>query len=189
MKLNRDGLSLVELIVVMLLIGIMVGIVVPVLQPQKFQMDAGVVLVASTFTAQQKNSILRQHNVVVAVDSAANALRVHYDADNDGTIDAGENFHLVELEEGVVFGRGGTTARALGSTMNTFTDTQGGLPATTFRRNGSSSSESILYLTSERVSTTGGTAYPDDTRAIEFERATGRVRCYSHASGAWLQTC
>lgn len=189
MKLNRYGFTLVELLVVMLLISIMVGIVVPVLQPQKFQMDAGVVLVASTFTAQQKNSILRQHNIVLALDSAAGYLRIHYDLDNDGTIDAGENFNVVELEDGVVFGRGGATARALGSDMNTFTDEQDGLPALIFRRNGSASSESILYITSERASVTGGTAYQNDTRAIEIERATGRVRCYSFASGAWLQTC
>ena len=185
---NRDGLSLVELLVVMMLISIVIGIVVPVLQPQKFQMDAAVVLAASTLTAQQKNSILRQHNIVVVLDSADSELRVHFDADNDGTIDAGENFNVVQLEDGVVFGRGGTPARPLGSAMNTFTDTQDGMPALTFRRNGSASAESILYLTSGRASTTGG-GFIEDGRAIEIERATGRVRCYSYASGGWLQTC
>lgn len=179
---------MVELLVVMMLIGIMIGIFVPILQPQKFQMDAGIVVVASTFTAQQKNAILRQHNVVVVVDSAQGRLRVHRDEDNDGTIDAGEPFRVIELEDGVVFGRGGSTARTMGSTMNTFLDTQDGMPALTFRRNGSASAESILYLTSQRASLSGG-AYAEDGRAIEIERATGRVRCYSFSSGAWLQTC
>lgn len=187
MKLDRAGLSLIELLVVMLLISIMAGIVVPVLSPQKFQLNAAHVLAASTLTAQQKNSILRQHSVVVAIDSANSLFRVHYDADNDGVMDANEAFHVVELEDGVVFGRGVTPARPLGTAMNTFTETQGGLPALIFRRNGSASSESIFYLTSERAAT--ASAYAEDTRAVEIERATGRVRCYSYATGAWLQTC
>lgn len=184
---NRDGVSLFELLMVMLLISIMAGIVIPLIQPQKFQMDAAVVVVASTFTAQQRNSILRQHNVVIAVDSADGQLRVHRDADNDGVIDAGENFAVVELEDGVVFGRGAATARALGGAMNTFLDTQDGMPALTFRRNGSSSAESILYITSNRASVSG--AFEIDTRAVEIERATGRVRCYSYQSSSWIQTC
>jgi hypothetical protein len=66
--------------------------------------------------------------------------------------------------------------------MVTWTETQDGLPALTFRRNGSASEESILYLTSERGAV-------EDTRAIEIERATGRLRCYSYATGTWIQTC
>ena len=172
---------------VMLLISIMAGIVIPLIQPQKFQMDAAVVVVASTFTAQQRGSILRQHNMVIVVDSANGWLRVHRDADNDGVIDTDENFSVIQLDEGVVFGRASATARPLGGAMNTFLDTQDGMPALTFRRNGSSSAESILYLTSARASVSG--AFPIDTRAIEIERATGRVRCYSFQPGSWIQTC
>jgi type II secretory pathway pseudopilin PulG len=186
---NSDGLSLVELLVVVLLISITIGIVIPVIQPQKFQMDGAIVQVASTMTAQQKNSIFRQHSVVVAIDSADGHLRVHYDADDDGLIDPGESSSIVELEDGVVFGRGGAPARPLGSTMNTFVDQQDAMPALTFRPNGSASAESILYLTSSRAAAPGGGVYEHDTRALEIERATGRVRCYSYASGAWLQTC
>ena len=184
---DRDGFSLFELLMVMLLMSIMAGIVIPLIQPQKFQMDAAVVVVASTFTAQQRGSILRQHDMVIVVDSANGWLRAHRDADNDGTIDAGENFSVIQLDDGVVFGRGTATARPLGGAMNTFTDSQDGMPALTLRRNGSASSESILYLTSAREALSG--AYPLDTRAVEIERATGRVRCYSFQPGSWIQTC
>ncbi len=185
---DQDGFSLVELLMVMLLIGIVAGIVAPLMRPEKFQMDGALITVASTMTAQQRNSILRQHNVVLAIDSTNNRIRVHYDLDNDGTVDSGENTNVVELDDGVVFGRGAATARALGSTMNTFLDTQDGMSALIFRRNGSASAESILYITSQRAAVSPG-AFASDTRAVEIERATGRVRCYSFQTGNWVQTC
>ena len=86
------------------------------------------------------------------------------------------------------FRGGGTTARPLGGTAVSIVAEQAGLQALTFRRNGSAGEESILYLTSERARLTSG-SFVEDTRAVEIERATGRVRCYSYASGAWLQTC
>ena len=184
---DESGVSLVELIMVMLLLSIIVGIAAPMVRPEKFQMDGGLVTVASTLTAQQRNSVLRQHNVVLAIDSANSRIRVHYDLDNDGTVDGGENTHVVELEEGVVFGRGVATARAAGGAMNTFTDTQDGMPALTFRRNGSASTEAILYVTSRRAATAG--AYAMDTRAIEIERATGRVRCSSFRTDSRALAC
>lgn len=188
-RVDQDGFTLVELLVVMMLLGIMVGIVVPLMRPERFQLDAALVVVASTLTAQQRNSVMRQHNVVLAVDSANGNIRIHSDLDNDGTVDSGEPTSIVELEEGVVFGRGGAPARAWGGNMASMTETQNGMPALTFRRNGSASEQSILYLTSQRASTTAGSAYFEDTRAIEIERATARVRCYSYNTGAWVQTC
>jgi prepilin-type N-terminal cleavage/methylation domain-containing protein len=186
-QIDRTGFTLVELVIVMLLIGIMIGIVAPLLRPERFQLDAAVVLVASTLTAQQRNSIMRQHDIVLALDSTANRLRVHYDQDNDGVIDAGETTSVVELEEGTMFGRAQTPARAMGSGTISVTETQGTLPSLTFHRNGSASEQAILYLTSRRAA--AASAFTEDGRAIEIERATGRVRCYSYGSGAWVQTC
>lgn len=186
---HRAGFTLVEVIVVTALVGIVLGIVFPLLRPEKFQLDAGVVVVASTITAQQRNSVLRQHNLVLAFDTAAGLVRVHQDADNDGAIDSGETWSVVELEEGVVFGLGAASSRAGVTEAVSMTQTQGGLPSLSFTRNGAASEEVVIYLTSERARETAGTAYAEDSRAIEVERATGRVRCYSFASGTWNQTC
>jgi prepilin-type N-terminal cleavage/methylation domain-containing protein len=188
-RVDQEGFTLVELLVVMMLLGIMIGIVVPLMRPERFQLDAALVVVASTLTAQQRNSVMRQHNVVLALDSANSRIRVHYDLDNDGTIDTGEPTSVIELDEGVVFGRGGTPARPWGSAMTSMTQTQNSMPALTFRRNGSASEQTIIYLTSQRASVTAGSAYREDARAIEVERATARVRCYSYNSGTWVQTC
>jgi prepilin-type N-terminal cleavage/methylation domain-containing protein len=184
---RRDlGFTLVELVVVMVLVGIMAGIVIPVLRPEKFRMDGAVVTVATTLMAQQRTAVLRQHDVVLAVDSVERRIRVHNDADNDMEIDTGEQWSVVELGEGVVIGRGGAPARPMSSLDISMTQRQGGLPALTFHRNGSASQEAIIYLTSDRA---GPSTFAREARAIEIERATGRVTCYSYATGTWVKTC
>lgn len=189
MATNRLGITVVELIAVMSLIGIMVTIAAPMLDKERFQLNGAALSVGSTFAAQQRNAVMRQHNIVLAFDTTANSMRVHYDLNNDNTVDAGENFSVVELEEGVVFGRGASPARAMSSASISLAGTQDGMPALTFRRNGSSSEEAIIYLTSQRARMFDGTTYAADGRAVEIERATARIRCYSHASGTWEQTC
>lgn len=186
---NRRGITIVELVLVITLIGVIVSIAPPMVRAERFQMDGGVLSVASTISAQQRNAVLRQHDVVLAFDTVAGHVRVHYDLDNDNVIDAGENTQIVELDESVGFGRGSTPARPLSGSSLSLTQTQDGLPALTFRRNGSASEETIIYLTSARWLANGGSAYEDDGRAVEVERATGRVRCYSHQNGDWRQTC
>lgn len=185
-KKGNQGFSLVELVVVMVLIGIMANIVIPFLRPEKFRLDGGVLQVASTLSAQQRNAILRQHDIVVAVDTAQHRLRVHYDKNNDNEIDSGEEWYVVEFGEGVVVGRGGAPARSMSSLALSMTEKQGGLPALTFHRNGSGSEESIIYLTSERARST---TFAEEARALEIERATGRVTCYSYSTGEWVRTC
>lgn len=184
---KQAGFSLVELILVLMLVGIMASIVIPVLRPEGFQMNSAVIEVGTTMTAQQRNAVLKQHDVVLAFDTAQRRIRVHEDLDNDGDMETGERWYVVELEDGVSFGRGGTPARPISSDDLSLTQTQDGFPSLTFHRNGSASEAAIIYLTSERALRAG--AYAEDGRAIEIDRATGRVRCLSYAPGAWQERC
>jgi prepilin-type N-terminal cleavage/methylation domain-containing protein len=183
----RAGFSLVEMVMVMVLIGLMAGIVIPLIRPEKFRLDTAVVEVGSTITAQQRNAILRQHDVVLAMDTTQKRVRVHYDTNNSGTIDPSEQWSVIELGEGVAFGRGGAPARPLSALSISLVSEQDGMPALTFRRNGSASEEAIVYLTSARAA--GTVSFAEEARAVEIERATGRVSCFSYATGAWVQTC
>ena len=68
-----------------------------------------------------------------------------------------------------------------------FTKMSEGLPALKFHRNGAASEEGILYLTSTRAAASDD--IPQDTRALMVERATGRIRCFSYRTLAWVEGC
>jgi hypothetical protein len=117
-------------------------------------------------------AVTRQHDVLVLFDVANQMIHVHEDTDNDGVRDAGERQRGYPLGDGVVFGLNGATARAMGATPITFTQVFQGMPAVVFHRVGSASEARGIYLTSQRA------GHPEDTRAIEVERSTGRVSWY-----------
>jgi len=184
---HRAGFTLVELLLVLFLIGIMANIVIPILRPEGFQMNSALVEVGSTMAAQQRNAVLRQHDVILAFDTAQRRIRVHEDLDNDGDVDSGERTSIMQLQEGVMFGRGGSPARAISGSDLSLTQAQDGIPSLTFHSNGSASERAIIYLTSERASIEDN--FPEDGRALEIERATGRVRCFSYDPGHWRERC
>lgn len=181
------GFTLVELVMVLLLVGIMANIVIPILRPEGFRMNSALVEVGTTMTAQQRNAVLRQHDVVLALDTAQRRIRMHEDLDNDGEMETGESWSVFELGDGVVFGRGGTPARPFSGQAISMTQQQDGFPSLTFHRNGSASEQAIIYITSLRAAR--ASAFPEDGRAIEVDRATGRVRCYSYGSAGWQERC
>ena len=180
------GVSLIELVLVMVLVGIVIGIAVPSIRPERFKLDAAAIHVVTMLNAQQRAAVLRQHNVVLAFDTVEGLIRVHYDEDNDNTIDSNENWHVVELEDAVTYGLGGADPRPMSALSVSLTEEQDDLPSLTFRINGSASEEGIIYVTSIRsIAETSGV----DTRAIEIDRATGRTRCYSYQSAMWVEGC
>ena len=117
-------------------------------------------------------AVTRQHDVIVMFDVPNQMLYVHEDANNNGDLDPGERRRGYPLGEQVVFGLNGATARPMGATPITFTKTYQGMPGVVFHRVGSASEAKGLYLTSLRAN------HPEDTRAIEVERSTGRVSWY-----------
>ena len=181
------GFSLIELALVLIMIGLMSAIMMPNIAVARFQLDASVMEVGTGLQASQRLAVLRQHDLVISFDTTTGRMTVHSDANNDGAFQSGEDVRVVDLEEGVMFGLGGASGRPQGNTAVTFTNLHLGLPALTFHRNGSASQEGIIYLTSIR-SGSGG-AYPEDTRAVEVERSTGRVRCFSFKTNSWTEAC
>jgi prepilin-type N-terminal cleavage/methylation domain-containing protein len=181
----RAGFSLPEVLMAVTIMGIVAAIVAPRVDLARFQVDSGMREVATTLMLAQKEAVASQHEVLVGFDTAARTLVIHWDQDNDHAQDAGERIRRVPLADGVTFGRpSGVTARAFGSTDVVF-DAIGGMPTVVFHRNGSTSESGGLYLTSVR-STRAGASYPNDTRAIEFERASGRTEWFRYR-GSWLR--
>jgi len=169
---RRPGMTITELLVVMIMFAIVATIALPRLDLRRLRIDSAVREVNITMLSAQRLAIQKQHNVVVAFDSTQQLIRVHEDADNDGVMDSGELVRQRPLGDGVRFGLGGATARAIGGSSITFVRSQAGLPAVTFSRAGTASEIGGFYISSMNSGVSGATS---DTRAFEVERATGRT--------------
>ena len=178
----RAAFSLVELLVVLLVVSLLALLIVPNLEVVKYRMDGAVRGAVAALVAAQRQAVVRQHDVVVAFDTANRRLRIHQDANNNGVIDSGEMVRMVPLDDDVLFGLGGAPP-LFGDSIVGFAETQGGLPAARFLRSGSAAEEGHFYLTSARTADTA--LYPEDTRAVKVDRATGRVTWYYYDPGDW----
>ncbi len=182
---STRGMSMAELLAVLGIVGITTAIVAPKIDVPHFAIEAGMRGIGTTLMAAQRDAVAAQHDVIVSFDTAARTLRVHWDKDNDNTEDAGERIRIIGLDDGVAFGRpAAVAARSFGSAPVNFAVVNG-RPAVIFRRNGSASESGGLYLTSIRALRPGADR-PNDTRAIEFERATGRAEWFRYR-GSWIR--
>ena len=180
---STHGTSMIELLTVLGIVGLVTAIVAPKLDLPHYTIDGAMRSVGTALMAAQRDAVASQHNVIVSFDATARQLRIHWDRDNDEVEDSGERTRIITLDDGVTFGRPGTVAaRAFGTAAINFA-TVNGDPAVIFRRNGSASESGGIYLTSIRALQSGANR-PNDTRAIEFERATGRAEWFRY-QGAW----
>lgn len=182
---RRGGFSLPELLVVMTVLGLLAYVAVPKIEVTRFQMDAAARGTMAALVSAQRLAVKRQHDVVVRFDAAHRRLLVHQDRDNDGEVGPDEPVRAVVLEEDVVFGRGEAPWIADDAAVVSFTEQQQGLPALRFIRNGSASEEGAFYLTSSRAERVG--RFPQDTRVIRVDRATGRVTWYEYDPPVWVE--
>lgn len=182
---HRAGLTLIEMLVVVGLIGFLAVIMVPRIDFDHFQVDGGMQAVSTALMAAQREAVAKQHNVAVMFDEANSSLRVLYDLDNDNTVDASERVRVLQLDNHVRFGRAGVAALPqLGNGPITFTRTISGFPSVIFHRNGSASQAGGFYLTSARAAA-GATNHLRDTRALELYRATGRPEWWRYNGVEW----
>ena len=179
------GFTLIEVLTVLAVAGILMLIAAPRIDVALFQLDAAMREVGSAVAAARGRAIVRQHDYVLMFSEDKFVLL--YDVNNNGKTDPGEERRTVQLSERVKFDRGGATP-ILGLTEGiSFTKRVDQLPALTFHRNGAASEEGVIYLTSVRAA--GGDSNSQDTRALQIERATGRVRCFTYRTLAWREGC
>ncbi len=166
----------------MILLGLLTAIVAPRVNFIRYRMESAMLGVGTILVAAQRQALSRQHDVIVTFDVPNQMIYVHGDANNDGLVDAGERRRGHPIGETVVFGLGAATARPMGAGPVTFSQLHGGLRSLTFHRNGTASEAAGFYLTSLRG--VAGT-HPEDTRAIEVERSTGRMSWYRFGTSGW----
>ncbi len=184
---QTEGFTLVEVLTVVALASIIMSIALPTIDVDRFRMNGEVRSLTMFVNTAQRTAIWKQHDVVLAFLTDRGEVRMHYDEDNDGQVDTGEETRTVRLSDEVVFNRGGATKLSSSEAFVTFTEKQDGHPSVTFRRNGSASQEGIVYITSLRG--TRVSRFKHHARAIEIERATAQVSCWSFATESWSLEC
>jgi prepilin-type N-terminal cleavage/methylation domain-containing protein len=185
MRLSRQGVTLIELMVVLVILGMIVGFAAPRIDLTKYQIESSMQGVGMTLLALERQSIAQQHDIIVMFDQTKQALRVHEDNNNNGLVDAGERVRSIPLGDKVVFGKGIAAAMTMGAGPVTFTKVVSGLKALVFHRDGSASEAGGFYLTSKRAVNYNG--YPNDSRAIQLDRATGRASWFRYNGSTWVR--
>ena len=179
---SRRAFTLVEMLLIIVIVGLLVALAAPRIDVQKFRANAAMQTVGTTLLAAQRFAVTRQHNIVVAFDTLADALRILDDTNNNNQAEPGEHQRVVALD-GIVFGLGGAPAYGTWPGPISFTKRLAGLPAVTFHRDGSASEAGAVYLTTPRAMT--GPGYAGDTRVIVIDRATARVSWYRASPPTW----
>ena len=171
---RRDAFSLVELLIVLTIAGLIGGMAIPRLNLSMYRADAAAAQVRSVFTTAQRTSLTRQYDVIVSVDTIKIGLRIAEDKDNRGSIDASEIRFWRPPGEGNAFARPASgvfitspPASVVGGSLKTVDN----MPSIVFHRDGSTSSDAEIYMSS----TYRGRV---DFRAITLTRSTGRADLY-----------
>ena len=104
------------------------------------------------------------------------------DQNNNAVADVTEKVMVRPLEDGVRFAvpasaiGAGTLAAVAGSTLQTIA----GRPSIIFHRDGATSSDLQIYITSTRPN-------PTDFKALTVTQSTGHVDYYSYVTGQWVR--
>ena len=186
MRLGRRGVTLIELLVVFVILGMIVAFAAPKIDVTKYQIESAMQGTGMQLLALERQSIAKQHDIIVMFDTAKQALRVHEDRNNNATVEAGERVRSIPLGDKIVFGKGSAAALAqIGAGPISFTKTVQGYKALVFHRDGSASEPAGFYLISKRGN--NYSSYAKDARAITLDRATGRASWSRYNGTTWVR--
>jgi prepilin-type N-terminal cleavage/methylation domain-containing protein len=170
----RSAFTLLELVVVMTIAGVIGAMAIPRMNLSLYRADAAAQQVRSVFITAQRTSLTRQYDVIVSVDTLKGGLRIAEDVNNSGTIEVSEWKFWRPPGEGNRFSRptlGVNVAAPNASVVGSNLKQVDALPSIIFHRDGSTSSDAEIYMSSTYRSRT-------DFRAITLTRSTGRTDLY-----------
>jgi prepilin-type N-terminal cleavage/methylation domain-containing protein len=173
------GFTLLEVLIVMVMIATLVAIARPRLNAPRYRADGAIQMFRNALTQAQRTALMNQYDVVVTIDTVGNALRVSEDANNDGTIEAGEHSLNYALTDGLAFvvPPTGLDSAISAPVVGAQLEAMGALPAITFRRDGAASSDLQLYIATPA---TPARIY----RALRLVQSTGRTDWYLYNATA-----
>ncbi|MEO8031135.1 MAG: prepilin-type N-terminal cleavage/methylation domain-containing protein [Gemmatimonadota bacterium] len=188
-QLTRQGVTLIEMLIVVTMISIILAISIPKLNMSRLRAKSAVTSLGTTMLALQREAISKQHNILVLFADTPRQIRVVYDSNSNERWDAGERERPIPLGEEILFGKPtAVTARAFGGNTINFTNTEPttGLPAIVLYRDGSAKQYGGVYLTTGKA-IAGAAGHEGETWAMEMIRATGRPEWYRWNGTTWLR--
>jgi prepilin-type N-terminal cleavage/methylation domain-containing protein len=186
-KGNRRGLTLIEIIMVVVIIGIMAKVAIPRFNINRYRADGAGRLARVLLQEAQRNAITRQSNVIVSFDPVISRFRVVQDYNNNDTINTTDLVTYRNMAEGAVFakpswtgavGQDGTTPAAAINGAGLMTVS--GLTTIIFRRDGSASTDLTLFVTTRAN-------VPTEYREIVVSASTGRSDIYKFNGTTWMR--
>jgi prepilin-type N-terminal cleavage/methylation domain-containing protein len=180
-KSARAGFTLIETLIVLSIVGILAALAMPKIKAAAFDADSGMRTIQGALQQAQRVAIVRQTDVMVSFDTAKARIRLVYDANNNHTLDAGEEFHWKPMEKGDRFLKPSSGVQMTGSAsvVGNSLANRDGFPTVYFHRDGALSSELEIYVSSYRMD-------KSDFRAIHVRQATGRVQSYRYNGSTWI---
>ncbi|MEK7401263.1 MAG: type II secretion system protein, partial [Gemmatimonadota bacterium] len=177
------GFTLIETLVVLSLIAVVLAVGLPRIDANRYRADAAAVTIRSLLMQAQRDAIVRQHDLIVNIDTAKGRLILGYDKNDDGSIQMTERVRIQALPEGdryltppTYLSDAGMTA--YGPLRANSIKAVSGYPSVIFRRDGSVSSALELYMATPR-------AKASDFRVVTVVQATGRTSFRRYAGSSW----
>ncbi|MHB1073687.1 MAG: pilus assembly FimT family protein [Gemmatimonadaceae bacterium] len=179
---RRRGTSLIELLTAMVIMAALLAIALPKLRATRYQANAGAIQLTLALEQAQRVAVSKQMQVLVRIDSAGHRVQLVEDRDANTAISAGERARWLPLDDPTRFVSppkrvGGEPAA--GAVVAARLDTVATLPTIIFRRDGSASTTTELYLVAAGREV--------DYRAVLLPRATAHAEWYRYGNGSWLK--
>jgi len=185
----RRGLTMIEIVMVVVIIGIMAKVALPSFNINRYRADGAGRLARVILQEAQRNAITRQSNVIVSFDASYNRFRVVQDYNNNDTINTTDLVQWRNMGEGAVFdkpswsnakGADSTVPTAAFAGIGTTLRTVSSLPTLIFRRDGSVSDNFYVFITTRK-----GVA--SEYREVICTATTGRCDLYKYNGKGWVR--
>ena len=183
---SKLGVSLIEMLTVIVIIGILAAIATPNFSrwKEKYEINGETKKVYFDLLLAHSTSISNNHNVLVTFDPINNSYKVLKDKNNNGQEDSGETIKSVNLENNIQFGFNSGVLDLEGNLVTSSIFFANGNTITFNSRGQASTSGSIFLIHKNDIGKSN-----NRLRSINIIQSTGAIESLEYSSsgssGSW----